>query len=81
MFESSDDDNINSTPSKVITSVEQEGCLDDGYYIPRINSKVGDYTVTGISGKGVFASVVKVQNNLGKHFAIKIMRVKLDVMR
>ena len=59
LFESSDDDE--KAPTKTVNSNEPEGTLDDGYYIPRIGSKVGEYTVTGISGKGVFASVVRAQ--------------------
>jgi len=57
LFESSDDDK--EAPTKLINSIEPEGCLDDGYYIPRIGSKIGEYTVNGISGRGVFASVVR----------------------
>jgi hypothetical protein len=54
--------------------------LDDGYYVPRIGSKIGEFLVTGISGRGVFASVIRATKD-NNPFAIKISRVKLDVMR
>jgi hypothetical protein len=41
---------------------------------------INDYKVTGISGKGVFASVVRAEKE-GCEYAIKILRLTLDVMR
>ncbi len=54
--------------------------MDDGYYVPRIGSKIGSFIVTGVSGRGVFASVVRATKD-NTPYAIKIIRVKLDVMR
>jgi hypothetical protein len=79
LFESSDDENDDAL-TKVINSVEPDGYLDDGYYVPKIGSKIGDFTVTDISGRGVFATVVRATRN-NNTYAIKIIRIKLDVMR
>ncbi len=48
--------------------------------MPQPGFKINDYTVTGISGKGVFASVVRAKKD-GVEFAIKILRLTLDAMR
>jgi len=41
---------------------------------------INNYKVTGLSGKGVFASVVRAEKE-GTSYAIKILRLTLDVMR
>jgi hypothetical protein len=41
---------------------------------------INGYTITGISGKGVFASVVRAHKQ-GNNFAIKILRTTMEVMR
>jgi len=41
---------------------------------------INDYKVVGISGKGVFASVIRAERN-GIQYAIKILRLNMDVMR
>lgn len=45
---------------------------------------INEYTVAGVSGKGVFASVIRVTRGAGpdaKPYAIKILRTALDLMR
>lgn len=54
--------------------------MDDGFYIPKIGSFINGYQVTAISGRGEFALVVKATKS-EQHFAIKIQRIKLDLMR
>ena len=41
---------------------------------------INGYKVTGVSGKGVFASVVRAEKD-GSQYALKILRLTLDVMR
>ena len=56
LFASSDDE-ADDAPLK---TDEPDGFVDaDGYYVAREGSKIGNYTVSGVSGRGVFASVVR----------------------
>ena len=41
---------------------------------------INGYKVTGVFGKGVFASVVRAEKD-GGQYAVKILRLTLEVMR
>jgi hypothetical protein len=36
---------------------------EEGYYLPSIGDLINGYTITGISGKGVFASVMRASKD------------------
>lgn len=86
---SSSEDIFASTPKK--KRKKEENKLDlglqtkkesIGYYIPKLNDIIiNKYKVTGLCGKGIFSSVVKVVDiKSNKEYALKVLR-SIDIMK
>ena len=72
MFASSDSEES----IKAVQKMDLKSTVDaEGYYVPRIGEKVGQYTVLSVLGKGSYACVVKARKDeKDEPVALKIVR-------